>query len=37
MCCKVHPQDKRLLRIKICKWNGFQEQFRNRVVDKFKQ
>ena len=27
MCIKVHPQDKMLLRIKIHKWNGFQEQF----------
>ncbi|KIJ92634.1 hypothetical protein K443DRAFT_113285, partial [Laccaria amethystina LaAM-08-1] len=27
MSLKVHPQDKMLLRIKIHKWNGFQEQF----------
>ena len=27
MSLKVHPQDKMLFRIKICKWNGFQEQF----------
>jgi hypothetical protein len=26
MSFNVHPQDKMLLRIKICKWNGFQEQ-----------
>ena len=24
---KIHRQDKMLLRIKICKWNRFQEQF----------
>ena len=27
MSLKIHPQDKMLLRIKICKWNRFQEQF----------
>ena len=27
MCLEVHPEDKMLLRIKICKWNEFQEQF----------
>ena len=27
MCLKAHPQDKMLLRIKIHKWNEFQEQF----------
>ena len=27
MSLKVHPQDKMLLRLKICKGSGFQEQF----------
>jgi len=27
MSLKIHPLDKMLSRIKICKWNGFQEQF----------
>jgi len=27
MSLKINPQDKRLLRIKNFKWNGFQEQF----------
>ena len=27
MCLEVHPEDKMLLKIKIHKWNEFQEQF----------
>ena len=27
MCLEVHPEGKMLLRIKIHKWNEFQEQF----------
>ena len=36
MSLKIHPLDKMLSRIKICKWNGFQEQFSLSLQEKAK-